>query len=159
MFFCNLIVCLCGFGFVVEGADEFGLAVKAYLDLPFFSFFLEAHPLVFRGWILCEMYAVVGVLPVIGRPEVRIAIIEAVMVDVIDEKMIGRVENLAVHLDMFPLFITDMNPADGIIRVFGLVGVPFVFAQPLEIFRVDDGVLSLCQRYPAESVAVARPAV
>ena len=90
------------------------------------------------------MYPVVAVLPVCRRAEVRFAIIEAVMVDMIDEKMVRRVDNLAVHLDMLPLFITDMNPADGIICIFGLIGVPFVFVQSLEIFRIDDGVLSLC---------------
>jgi hypothetical protein len=105
------------------------------------------------------VYPVVAVLHGCGASQVGYAIIEAVMVDVIDEKMAGRIENLAVHLNMFPLFITYMDPADGVISVFGLVGVPFVFIQSLEIFRIDDGVLSLSKRYPAESVAVTRPAV
>ena len=74
------------------------------------------------------MNPVVGVLHGCGGSQVRFAIIVAVMVDMIDEKMAGRVENIAVHLDMLPLFITHMNPADGIIRVFGFVGVPFVLA-------------------------------
>jgi len=73
------------------------------------------------------VYPVVAVLPVCRRSKVRFAIIIAVMVDMIDEKMVGRVENLAVHLDMLPLASADMNPADGIIGVFGLIGVPFVF--------------------------------
>jgi len=38
-------------------------------------------------------------------------------------------------------------------------GIPFVLIQSLEIFRIDDGVFSLGKRYPAESVAVAGPAV
>ena len=73
------------------------------------------------------MYPVVAVLHGCGGSQVRFAIIEAVMVDMIDEKMVRRVDNLAVHLDMLPLFKTHMNPADGIIRVFGFIGVPFVF--------------------------------
>jgi len=66
------------------------------------------------------MYPVVAVLPACGGSQVRFAIIVAVMVDMIDEKMVGRVENLAVHLDMLPLVSGDMNPADGVIRVFGM---------------------------------------
>ncbi len=73
------------------------------------------------------MYPVVAVLAVCRRPEVRFAIVQAVMVDMIDEKMAGRVDNLAVHLNMLPLVFTYMNPPDGIIGVFGLIGVPFVF--------------------------------
>ena len=72
------------------------------------------------------MYPVVAVLPACGGSQVRFAIIVAVMVDMIDEKMVGRIENLAVHLNMLPLVCTDMNPPDGVIRVFGLIGVPFV---------------------------------
>jgi len=105
------------------------------------------------------VYPVVGVLAASRRAEVCFAIIQAVMVDMIDEKMVGRVDNLAVHFHMLPLVETHMNPPDGIIGVFGLIGVPFVLVQSREILRIDDGVLSLCQRYPAEGVAVAGPAV
>jgi len=73
------------------------------------------------------VYAVVGVLHGCCGSQVGFAIIEAVMVDMIDVKMVGRVENLAVHLDVLPPVFSDMNPADGIISVFGLIGVPFVF--------------------------------
>ena len=105
------------------------------------------------------MYAIVAVLHGCGGSEVRFAIIEAVMVDMIDEKVVRRVDNLSVHLDMLPLVETHMNPPDGIPGVFGLIGVPFVFIQSPEIFRIDDGVLSLCQRYPAEGVVVAGTSV
>ncbi len=74
------------------------------------------------------MYPVVAVLAGCGGSQVGFAIIEAVMVDMIDEKMVGRVENLSVHLNMLPLVFSDMNPPDGIIGVLGLIGVPFVFA-------------------------------
>ena len=73
------------------------------------------------------MYPVVAVLPVCRRAEVRFAIVQAVVVYVVDEKMVGRVDNLSVHLNMLPLVCTDMNPPDGITGVFGLIGVPFVF--------------------------------
>ena len=105
------------------------------------------------------MYPVVAVLPVCGRSQVRFAIIEAFMVDMIDVKMVGRVENLAVHLNMLPLVFSQMNPPDGIIGVFALICVPFVFVQALEILRIDDGVFALSERYPPKGVAVAQPTV
>jgi len=57
--------------------------------------------------------------------------------------MVGRVENLAMHLNMLPLVFTEMNPAGGIKGVFALDRVPFVFAQSLVVFGVDDGVFAL----------------
>ena len=73
--------------------------------------------------------------------------------------MVGRVENLAMHLDMLPLVFTQMNPPGGIIGVFALIHVPFVFAQSLVIFRVDDGVFSPGEWDAAEGVAVAEAAI
>jgi hypothetical protein len=94
-----------------------------------------------------------------GGSNVRFSIIVAVMVDMIDEQVVGRVENLAVHLDMLPLSITETNAPAGIKSIFTLNGVPFVFIEPLEIFRIDDGVFALCKWYAVKGVAVAYPAI
>ena len=72
------------------------------------------------------MYPVVAVLPVCCGSQVRFAIIEAVMVDMIDVKMVGRVENLAVHLNILQLVFTETDSAAGIKGVFALNSVPFV---------------------------------
>ena len=50
------------------------------------------------------------------------------MVDMIDQKMVGWINNLAVHLDMLPLAFTEIDAPTGIIGVFTLYSVPFVFA-------------------------------
>jgi len=47
----------------------------------------------------------------------------------------------------------------GVPRVRALVGMPFDGAQPLVIFRIDQGELALGQRDSAEGVAVAQPAI
>ena len=73
--------------------------------------------------------------------------------------MVGRVENLAMHLNMLPLVFTQMNPPGGIKGVFALNRVPFVFAQWLVIFGVHYGVLALSERYAAKGVAVVDAAV
>ena len=73
--------------------------------------------------------------------------------------MVGRIENLAMHLNMLPLVFTQMNPPGGIKGVFALNHVPFVFAQALVILGVDDGVFSLCEWDAAEGVAVAEAAI
>ena len=73
--------------------------------------------------------------------------------------MVGRVENLAMHLNMLPLVFTQMNPPGGIKGVFALNRVPFVFVQSLVIFGVHYGVFALSERDPAEGVAVVDAAV
>ena len=73
--------------------------------------------------------------------------------------MVGRVENLAMHLNMLPLVFTQMNPPDGIKGVFALNRVPFVFAQAFVVFGVDDGVFALSEWDAAEGVAEADAAI
>ncbi len=73
--------------------------------------------------------------------------------------MVGRVENLAMHLNMLPLVFTNMNPPNSIKGVFALNRVPFVLAQWLVIFGVHYGVLALSKRYSAKGVAVVDAAV
>ncbi len=48
VFFGRLVVCFCGFDFVVEISDEFEFAVNAYLDVPYLSAFVPAYSSVFR---------------------------------------------------------------------------------------------------------------
>lgn len=73
--------------------------------------------------------------------------------------MVGWVENLAMHLDMLPLVFTQMNPPGGIKGVFALDHVPFVFAQAVVVFGVDDGVFALSEGDAAEGVAEADAAI
>ena len=80
------------------------------------------------------------------------------MVDVVDYEMVRRVDYFTVHPDIGCL-IPGAGATDGIESVAVLDSMPFVLIQSLEIFRIDDGVFSLCKRNPAESVAVAGPAV
>ena len=80
------------------------------------------------------------------------------MINVIDEEMAGRVDYFTVHRNIFFLFPDAVTTA-GIESVTMSYCTPFVLIQSLEIFGIDDGVFSLCQRYPSESVAVADPAV
>jgi len=80
------------------------------------------------------------------------------MIDVVDYEMVGRVEYFTVHPDMFSL-VPGAGTTDCIESITPFGGVPFVLVQSFEILGIDDGVLSLGQRYPAERVAVAGPAV
>jgi len=66
----------------------------------------------------------------------------------------------AVHT-YFDSFSLDFGPlsADGVECIVALCGVPFVLAEPLVIFGVDDGVFVLGQPNASKGVAVAKAAV
>ena len=80
------------------------------------------------------------------------------MVDMVYEKMLGRVDYLAVHLNIKSLF-PDPGGSDGIIGISVFADVPLVLAQSLVIFGVHYGVFALCKLYPAKGVAVVDAAV
>ena len=80
------------------------------------------------------------------------------MINVVHYEMVWRADYFTVHPDICCLF-RGAGTTDGIESITPLGGVPFVLIQSLEIFRIDDGVFSLCKRYPAERIAVAGPAV
>lgn len=47
-----------------------------------------------------------------------------------------------------------LSSAECVEHLFCSLDVPFVFAQALVIFRVNDSVFALSERYPAKGVAV-----
>jgi len=52
-----------------------------------------------------------------------------------------------------------LSSAECVEHLFCSLDVPFVFAQSLEIFRVNDSVFALSEWYPAKGVAVTDAAV
>ncbi len=80
------------------------------------------------------------------------------MINVVDYEMVGRVDYFTVHLNIVSLIPKAITTAD-IECICALDDIPLVLIQSLEILRIDDGVFALCQRYPAERIAVAESAV
>ena len=67
-------------------------------------------------------------------------------------------KNLPVHFNTYPL-IADARISAGIISVCASDNVPFVFAQALVIFGIDDGVFALGEWDSAVGVAEAYAAI
>ena len=76
--------------------------------------------------------------------EIGFAIVEAVVVYVVNEEMVGDIEYLAVHSDgdlFFVFGVPDLSL--GIVGVSALVGVPFVNAEAWVVFGVHDRIFTL----------------
>ena len=65
----------------------------------------------------------------------------------------------AVHGKLTPFSIFGHDRADRVEASIPSDGVPFVLGEMIVIVRVNDSVFALGERYPAEGIAVAQPAI
>jgi len=135
-------------------------SIKTNRGTPFFLPFAVPDAPVFRGGVNPGMACVSCVVGGRGGAEVGLAIVPAVMIDVVDKQVVRHVDYFAVHRYVQPLFqFRRPLTSYGVIRTLPWGGVPFVFADAFVVVRVNDGVFALREWYPAESVAVAQLSV
>ena len=93
------------------------------------------------------------------RTEVRLSIIEAVMIDMVNDKTFWNFYYLSVHANngFFVLFMSDFTPR--IKSVAAFADVPFELSQPLVILRVNNGEFTLGQGYSPEGVPISNAAI
>lgn len=145
-----------GVDLAVEAAEEDRAAMDRDRRLPAGGVATSAHALVRRAIDApAELGAVAGVLRAGGGAEVGLAIVPAVLVDVIDEHAGRRRQHLAVHRDGLRPPVAQAGGAGGVIRPRPLADVPVVAGQTRIVVGIDDGVAAFGQRDPAEGVAVA----
>jgi len=107
-----------------------------------------------------ELSPVPDVLCVRGGSEVGLAIVEAVMVDVVAKHAGRDLDHEMVHLEVLAFFLLAVGQrVDGVPGVRALLGVPFDPVEPVVVLGIDDGELAPGQRDAPESVAVPRPAI
>ncbi len=112
VFFGDGVVCFCGFDFIVEVTNCFAFSIKIYLYIPFLSVFVPSYTLVFRIKIIrLNVSSVAAVLLGRCRAQVCFSIIEAVMVDMVNEKMVGRVDYFTMHPNTDSFFVGPDSPA------------------------------------------------
>jgi len=92
------------------------------------------------------------------RAQIGLAVVKAIAINMIDNHIIGDFEHLTVHVEFAP-FAPSVNPMSRVERRAALDGEPFTLGKANIIIRIDDGVLSPCQRYPAKGIAVANPPI
>lgn len=105
-FLCCGVVCAGGVGFICEVAEVAGFAGGGDLCGPFLLVFVPVDAFVAGGGF-CGFLLVAAVLGECGQAEVDPAVVEAVVVDVVDEQVGRGVEYLAVHFDGFAFVLAD----------------------------------------------------
>ena len=140
----RLVISFGRLALVTEMAQEFSLAAAGDRCSPQPSVLIERD-----AFVAGALLSVVSVLSGGGRAQVGLAVVKAVVVDVIDNHIIGDSEHFAVHGEPVPFALFE-NRANRIEGRAAFYGVPIALGEPEIIVRIDDGVLALGQRYPAE---------
>ena len=78
------------------------------------------------------------------KAEIAIAVVQAVVVDVVNYEMVGGVGDLAVHFYAFAVFFSN-----GVVILISAFSEPGILAQDGVVFGVDDGELAAGERYEA----------
>jgi hypothetical protein len=157
VFFSGFVVGLCGLYFIFEITEGDCITIGGYFGDELLFAGIEAYAFVLGAGV----FSFLGVAVVLGTAcgaKVCPAIVEAVMVDVVND-MAGRdFYYTAMHINGGPYFSCG-GVAFGVKGVAVFSNVPFVFAEPFVIIWVNEGKPALCQWYSAERTAVAEAAI
>ena len=157
--FCGVVVCLCGFYLFFEAADVDWLAFGANSSGPLSSGLSEGDALI-PGCCSAEFSPVACILRTGGGSEISLSIIDAIVINMIDEHSVGNFNEVAMHSQN--LFLTGFCDWCGpdCIEVAGAFNVvPFIGREALVVLRIDLGILRPGKPNPAEGIAVAQAAV
>lgn len=137
----GLVVGLRGVDLIAEIAEVMGFVIAGYLGGPFFVSFVPVDAFVFRAFMpaCAEVPAILGESAV---AQVFFPVVQAVMVDMVHDKMLRSVHDLPVHFDALTAGFSH-----GVKIPVRSFGEPCIFAQPQVIFGIDDGEQAASQRY------------
>ncbi len=83
------------------------------------------------------------------KAKITPAVVQAVVVDVVNDEMVGGVGDLAVHFDAFAVFFSN-----GVVIFISAFGEPGVLAQDGVVFGIDDSELAAGKRYEARGAVL-----
>ena len=129
---------------VVEQAEILRNAVFLDLTRPLISLSVPGDARVRRGGV--RRAAAVGVVLADGAvAQVGLAVVLAVVVDVVADQAVGRVHDLAVHVNPLGAAV-DLDGAHGVDRVRADLGAPAELRQPDVVLGIDLREPALAQR-------------
>ena len=83
------------------------------------------------------------------KAKITLAVVQAVVVDVVNDEMVGGVGDLAVHFDAFAIFFSN-----SVVIFISAFGEPGILAQDGVVFGVDAGELAAGERYEARGAVL-----
>jgi hypothetical protein len=147
--------------FIVKIPDGYLLTVVSYLCMLGALPLRPAHTLVAGGARDAGFSSIPAVLGESDNSQVGASVVQAVMVDMVNESVVGDAEYLAMHTDLvLPCWAAlCLSRALGIISEAAFRRIPSVLRKPRIVLLVNYCIFALRQPYPAEGVAIAYPAI
>lgn len=132
----------------------------AYSYLPFSGTAVEMDSLEFRGCFCGGLCGVACVLKVCCEAEIGSAVVKGVAIDMIDEEMVGGVDDETVHHQGRAMsFAGAAGEAGGVECTAIRLGIPLAANETVVVGRVNDCVLALREGDTSEGAAIAKPAI
>jgi hypothetical protein len=123
-----------------------------YASIPLAGAFIEPDTFILRSAVVKAPFAVPAVLHIGNNPQVYLAVVKAVAVNVVNDSALRGIHNPPVHKDISAAFGADCIK---VIFVLILEKIPFIFVQFFEILNIDNGVFALREPDTPEFIAIA----
>jgi len=137
VFLRGLIVGTGGVDFGVEPAEPNSLAGDSDFGGPFTGAFFEIDADIFGGGFGSDFLPVAAVLGVRGEAEVGTAIVERIVIVMVNQEMSGRVHKHPVHTGQFGFTGADFEGCEGIEEFSVTAEEPVEGFQGIVIGRLD----------------------
>jgi len=153
IYFCSGVVGAGGFDFGIETAEVNGFAVVADACNPFAGEDIEGNADVTRPSFFSCFSPVEHIFGGGSEAEVRAAIIEAVIISVVNEKAWGSVHKELVHIEHLSFAAAGPDATHGVEGVLIFGGTPFDRVEEEVVLGVNDGEFESGQGYDADVAA------
>ncbi len=128
--------------FVFEVAEVIGFVVEPYGRGPLLLSFVPMDASVFRGGP-GRPASISAVLGEGAQTQVRLAVVQAVVVDVVHDEMVRGVHDLTVHFDALAARFSH-----GVAILRRSFGEPCIATQTRIVLGIDDSAFAPCERDP-----------
>ena len=153
VYFCSGVIGTCGFDFGIEAAEVNGFMVVTDACNPFAAAHIEGNADVARPGFFSCFSSVEHIFGGGSEAEVGPAIIEAVVISVVNEKARGSVHKKLVHIEHFSFAAAYSEATHGVEGVLIFGGTPFDGVEEEVVLGVNDGEFEPCQGYDADVAA------
>jgi hypothetical protein len=151
VFECGIIIGLRGFDFRIETAEVGSFPIMSDIGEPCSSALVKINADKLRRGVF-SFCSVAVILRVCREAQICPAVIETIVVFVVNEEAMGRIHNLSVHGKYHRGAVT-IEP-DGVETAAVFFCAPVETIQPVEVLRVNDGEFASGEANFAKGIAV-----
>jgi hypothetical protein len=152
------VISECGCEFGVETTQMYSFSTIRNLSNPFLTSIVKIDAYKSGRGVL-SFSIVAAILRMSSEAKIVPAIVEGVVVPVVNEKTFGRVHNLPVESDGFSFARANIDETGRIELLAASVDAPFEISEAVVNIVINDSPISFAEVNPAEFVTIFVPAI